>query len=392
MSKIFRRVILVSNMIMVAAASAHAAEIITPHLLYNIATISNVSGGAKAGTVAVGAAHLQGLFDFGALGAPGLSIFFDGLETHGGAPDVLIGDAQGVSNIAAPPAHRLYESWLQYARNGVSVLVGKYDINSEFYRLSSAGLFLNASFGIGPEYAQSGMAGPSLFPDPSLGFRFAWKPATDMVLRVAVLNERAPDQAGRNGALVIGEFALLGRAADTMPAGQSHARVGRNAGLPAYENKLALGSWYDSTGTPDPLLPAVHHHAAGGYLIGDQMLGSLAGGKLTGFFQLGVSDSRVGRFGAYIGGGLTAVGMVPGRPNDEIGIAFARAENGAHFRALQRSLSGVEESDAETTVEVSYLAQANDLFALQPDLQLVLDPNTRHGHAVVFQIEAEVSL
>jgi porin len=374
------------------AATSARADVITPHLLYNIATISNLSGGAKVGTVGVGAAHLQMLVNGAPLGAPDFSVFVDGLVTHGGAPDGLVGDAQGVSNIAASPARRLYEGWVQYAQGGFSVLAGKYDLNSEFYRLSSAGLFLNSSFGIGPEYALSGVAGPSIFPDPSLGLRFAYKPTDDVVLRVAVLNERAPDQAGSDGALVIGEFAVLERTADSLPPGQSRARVGRNAGLPAYENKLALGVWYDSKGNPDPLFPNVNHHAAGVYLIGDRMFGSLAGGTLTGFFQLGVSDGRVGRFGAYFGGGLTVVGMVPGRPNDEIGVAFARAENGAHYRALQQSLPGLADTNAETTVEASYLAQVTDWLALQPDLQLVLNPNTTRGHALVFQFEAEISL
>jgi len=390
--KLFRQALWVSSVVIASMTTARAADVITPHLLYNIAAVSNISGGAKTGAVGVGAAHLQFLIDGAPLGAPDFSVFVDGLVTHGGAPDVLVGDAQGVSNITAPPAHRLYEGWVQYAHGGFSVLAGKYDLNSEFYRLSSAGLFLNSSFGIGPEYALSGVAGPSIFPDPSLGLRFAYKPADDMVLRVAVLNERAPDQAGGDGALVIGEVALLGRTADAMPPGQSRARVGRNVGLPAYENKLALGGWYDSKGNPDQLFPGVNHHAAGAYLLGDRMLGSLAGGTLTGFFQLGVSDSRVGRFGAYFGGGLTAVGMVPGRPNDEIGVAFARAENGAHFRALQQSLPGFADTDAETTVEAGYLAQVTDWLALQPDLQLVLNPNTSSGHALVFQFEAEISL
>ena len=372
------------------AMGAYAADLFTPHFLDNTAIISNLSGGSKTATIGVGAAHLQLLSD--AAPVPGLSLFLDGLGTYGGAPDALIGDAQGVSNIAAPPVFRLYEGWLQFARDGFSVLAGKYDLNSEFYRLASAGLFLNSSFGIGPEYAQSGVTNPSLFPDPSLGLRLAYKPADNLVLRLALTDERAPDQAASDGALVVGELALLDRAADALLPGESRARVGRNAGLPAYENKLALGAWYDSKGNADAFVPGQNHHAAGAYVIGDVLLGALGGGKLTGFVQLGISDGRVGRFGAYLGAGLTAVGLVPGRPNDEIGFALARAQNGAHYRSLQESLPGLEPRDAETSFETTYLAQITDWLAVQPDLQLILNPGTTNGHALVLQLEAEVSL
>lgn len=68
------------------------------------------------------------------------------------------------------------------------MLVGRYDLNSEFYRLQSASLFLNSSFGIGPEFSQSGLEGPSIFPNTSVGARFAIKPIEEIVLRTAVLD------------------------------------------------------------------------------------------------------------------------------------------------------------------------------------------------------------
>ncbi|GAA0550632.1 porin [Rhizomicrobium palustre] len=374
------------------APAAFAADPFTPHLTYNTALISNLSGGTKAGTVGVGSAHLQLLADGGALfGADGLTAFADGLFTHGGAPDALIGDAQGVSNIAAPPGAKLYEAWVQYAHGRFSVLAGRYDLNSEFYRLSSAQLFLNSSFGIGPEYAQSGVAGPSIYPDTSLALRLTYKPADNMVLRAAVIDDRPPEQSGPDGPLLIGEFAWLQRPSASMPPGESHNRVGRNAGLPAYDNKLALGGWYDTKGSPDQSTPGVNRHAAGAYFILDHLLWSGDSSKLAGFLQTGVADGRAGRFGFYLGAGLNAVGLIPGRPNDEIGLAFARAESGAHFRTLQQSLPGLASRDAELSFETTYLAQINDWFALQPDLQWVQNPGTAKGHALVFQLEAELS-
>lgn len=365
----------------------------TPHLLYDTALVADAAGGTRTGVVGVGAAHLQLLIDGKSWGADGFSVFLDALGTHGGAPDALIGDAQGVSNIAAPPAARLYEGWVQYAGHGLSVLAGRYDLNSEFYRLSSAGLFLDSSFGIGPAYAQSGVAGPSIFPDPSYAVRFAYKPRADTVLRLALVDDEPPDApkgSGPAGLLIVGEAAWLGRS-ETLPPGQSRSRVGRNANLPAYDDKIALGVWYDTKGSPDKSVPGIRHHAAGAYLIADHLLAKMGALHLAGFVQLGVADGRVGRFGSYVGAGLIAKGLVPGRPQDEIGLAVARAANGAHYRALQESLPGLAPTAAETTLEATYLAQVSSWLAVQPDLQWVIDPSTRQGEALVLQLEAEVA-
>ena len=71
-------------------------------------------------------------------------------------PEQSGGRHQGVSNLQAPAKLRLEEAWLQQNLFGdrLSWLVGRYDLNTEFYRLQSAALFLNSSFGIGPEFAQ----------------------------------------------------------------------------------------------------------------------------------------------------------------------------------------------------------------------------------------------
>src|SRR5437763_14453026 len=114
-----------------------------------------------------------------AWGLPDTSVYIDTMANHNAGPTVLTGDAQGVSNMVAPPGVRIEEAWLQrnFLGNRLSVLIGRYDLNSEFYRLNPAGLFLNSSFGIGPEFGESGRAGPSIFPDTSLGTRTEYKAA-----------------------------------------------------------------------------------------------------------------------------------------------------------------------------------------------------------------------
>src|SRR5476649_1232074 len=164
---------------------------ITPKVVYDGDAFANLGGGVHRGTTYEGNLHLQLSLDGGRFfNSPETTAFISGLAIHGGQPDSFSGDAQGVSNIQASPDVKLEEAWVQrnFLAGRLSVLAGRYDLNSEFYRLNSAGLFLNSSFGIGAEFAQSGLAGPSIYPNTAIGTRVAFKPAPDVVLRTAILD------------------------------------------------------------------------------------------------------------------------------------------------------------------------------------------------------------
>src|SRR4029077_12980905 len=147
--------------------------------------------------------------------------YLDAVWLQGGLPSSFIGDAQGVSSISAPNCIKLYEAWIQknLLENRVSMLAGLYDLNTEFYRLQSAGLFLNSSFGIGPEFAQSAVEGPCIFPSTSAGARVENKPTQGIVLRTAILDGVPVDRpdGGRgifkrgDGVLIVSEADFLDR-------------------------------------------------------------------------------------------------------------------------------------------------------------------------------------
>src|ERR1700737_4866801 len=173
---------------------------IRPALVYNGAGFANLGGGIRSQGTYTGNLNLQLTVDGASLlGWKDTLFYIDGLWIHGGQPSNFIGDAQGVSNISAPSAIKLYEAWGQknFLDSQFSALAGLYDLNSEFYRLQSAGLFLNSSFGIGPEFSKSGREGPSIFPNTSAGARFTIKPIKQIVFRTAVLDGVPVDR--RNG-------------------------------------------------------------------------------------------------------------------------------------------------------------------------------------------------
>jgi porin len=368
---------------------------IDPSFVYDGAGVVNTHGGERTGAVYLGNFHMMLTLDTARLlGWKGATFFFNGLVTHGGHPSDLVGDAQGVSSLEAPTGAQLYEAWLEQNLHGnqLSVLVGRYDLSSEFYRLQSAALFLNGSLGTGPEFSQSGIGGPSVFPDTSVGVRLDYKPVHGVVLRAAVMDgvpvER-PDGGDRlfakgDGLLLVGEASLLTRPDLPDHPRSRRFRIGRSAEQAPYDDKIAVGGWYYTAEFDDlsDRLPdgrPVRRHGSGGvYALADGLLSQSSGPsprRLTGFVQLGLGDSRVNRFGFYAGGGLTLSGLVHALPNDELGVAVASARNGSHFFDEQLE-NGLPVTHTETTVDLTYLVQVGQHLAVQPDLQYVMRPGT----------------
>jgi porin len=393
-----------------------AARGITPSLIYDGNLLTNAAGGLKQDSIYQGNLYLQMRIDSEkAFGFPGMKIFFSELVTHGPNPeDGLVGDAQGVSNVTARPGFRAYENWVQYdlLDNHWSILVGQYDVATEFYRSQTAGLFFNSAFGTGTELGLTGLEGPSIYPYTSLGGRIAYKPLNNVVFRTAILdgvplyrpNDKISPFRGGDGLLIVSEAAWTRRDtpdhADEHPS-HPHFRIGRFSGLPPYDDKVAFGSWYytakfDTLDEVDQDGNPLHKRdSAGAYVLLDRVLWETHGDpkkQVAAFLQVGVAGQEVDRFGSYYGTGLAAAGLIPGRPKDEMGIAVAIGRNG--FSYMQSQLQqGIPVNRAESAIEVTYLAQINDWLAVQPDFQYVVRPNTDPTvkNALVFQLRAEVA-
>lgn len=120
---------------------------VAPALVYDGAGFTNLAGGLSRASTYSGNLNLRLTLGLDRLlDWPGATFYVDGLWIHGGQPSNIVGDAQGVSNISAPAAVQVEEIWLQknFVDLPLSVLVGLYDLNSEFYHLQSADRFLTA--------------------------------------------------------------------------------------------------------------------------------------------------------------------------------------------------------------------------------------------------------
>jgi porin len=372
-------------------ADSSSTPLVATSLSYTGEVVGDASGGVRRRVTYLGAAAAQFTISMRRLVAwQGLQLFVFVLGTHGGAPSELTGDVQGVSNLEAPSRLGLEELWLQQnmLANRVSVLAGRYDLNSEFYRLQSASLFVNSSFGIGPELAQSGRGGPSIFPRTSVGARLALKPSPNIVWRAALLDGVPVDRAQHetrifargDGALLVTELAVLQRPDSGTMSRNPRFLIGRGLSR-TYTGKIAIGAWYYTARFPDLVDTTAsgsmvgHRGSGGAYAVADRTLWSASGGgaaSLSAFVQLGLGDARLEQVGSYLGGGLTFLAPIASRAHDELGLAIASARIGSHYERLQLE-SGVR-ARSETTLELTYLVQVREWLAIQPDLQYVIDP------------------
>jgi porin len=186
----------------------------------------------------------------------GTSAFVDVRNIHGGHLGELAGDAQGVSNVDGPDGSAVHELWIQhnFQWSGVSLLGGIYDLNSEFDRVQAAGLFLNSSFGVTPEFAESGTTGPSIFPRTAAALRFSVKPWNGALLRAALVDGASferPDGSHAlfkrgDGTLEVVEWSMLRRPDATGDEPLVPRIFGRFSPLPTYEDKVAVGVWHYS--------------------------------------------------------------------------------------------------------------------------------------------------
>ena len=329
-----------------------------------------------------------------ALGWQGATLFVYGLYNNGRAlSGDLVGDAQTVSNIeTGVRAARLYEAWVEqrFAGDRASLKIGLYDRNSEFDTSDVGSLSLLSSHGIGPEFAQSGRNGPSIFPNTSLAIRGDYKLDDRWTLRAAVLDgvPGDPDHPARtaiklghgDGALLVGEVAYAG--------GETKAAIGYwryTARFP----RIAPGTGGDGQARRgnDGAYLVVERRLAHGLKQADREDKQ----GLAAFVQLGVADAGINPIARYLGGGLVYTGLFRREGDDRIGVTVARAEFGRPYR--QRVAAGGSLADsAETVVELTYRTPLTKWLTAQPDLQYVRNPGVDPalGDALAVGIRFEV--
>lgn len=297
--------------------------------------------------------------------------------------DRYSGDSQVVSNIDTTEALRLYEFWYEHRfSDSMNLRVGLYDLNSEFDAIDTAGLFINSSHGIGPDYSQTGENGPSIFPSTSFAARLHWDINEHSLIRYGLFDGVPGDPNdpsatavrfnGRDGFLHALEFN------HTFSDG---TRLG--VGGFSYSKDFESINRTDTMGNP-----LRDDGNSGIYAFADTTVyKTVNGGSMNAFIRYGVANEELNPLQSYFGLGAVATGLLDSRPLDQLGLAVAMARSGDDFRAA----AGAE--SRETIIELTYSARINDWLRIQPDLQYIINPAADPAlkNALVIGVRFEVA-
>lgn len=329
-------------------------------LTYTSELIGNAAGGLRRGTRYLDNLDIVFEADLERIaGWTGAQLHLYGLYNNGNSISDLVGDSHAVSNIeTGVRAFRLYEAWIdQKFGERVSLRAGLYDLNSEFDALDSSGLFVGSAHGIGTDFSQTGQNGPSIFPSTSLAARLQVEPAEGWAVRAAVL-DAVPGDPARPGRTVI----RLNKDDGALLVGEVQAPLGK-------DGKLLLGHWRytarfdltDGSGTASG--------NAGTYIRAELPLSATPGRKLDGFARLGTASGRFNMFDFFASAGLKFTGWIPGREEDEFGIALAAGFTAEPYRTATGA------SASEIAVEATYRTQLAPWLAIQPHAQYIRRPS-----------------
>jgi porin len=293
----------------------------------------------------------------------------------GGFSERWVGDLQTVSNIDAQTGTRALEAWVEVpVANNASVRGGRYDLNSEFDVVPAAALFLSSSQGIGADLSQSGVAGPSIFPRTAFGLRVDYRSGRHSLVRGAVVDIEATPQADDGDGVPFNSGPLL--------ALEFERAVGETICFKA-------GAWGFTRNRPPLDANEDREKQYGAYAMIEHRFGD----ALVAYGRVGFANDDVSRIARYVGGGVVYErGLLP-QADDVVGLAVGHARNGAPYRAALRS-DGTATTAAETAIELTWRIPLGGHFALQPDLQYVIDPDTDPaiGDALVMMLRLEASL
>jgi porin len=330
----------------------------------------NFRGGKRTNVVAASTLDLNLALDTDRLlELPGGEFYVD-VEDHAGRnpSEVLTGDLQVFDKLNYTPYLQVFEMWYQQKLfdGAVRVKLGKVDANSEFSVITNGLPFINSSTQVSPTV----FVFPTT-PDPM--------PSADLFLTRSIFylsfgtfysnsSSRFLDITGSpyaiqpisNGAFLIAETGLQ----------WNH--------LPLLEmsGDLRSGVWAQ-TGKFKQFNGEPQNGADGVYAIFDQALWNppSGGGHTRGlrmFLEYGQTQSSVAPIYQHFGGGVTESGLLWERPNDVVGVS----------PELARISSGMKTPYSyELALESFYNLRLTSWAAVQPDLQLIINPGGTYPDA-----------
>lgn len=371
---------------------------ITYSLTYIGETLGVAAGGQRRGAIYEGRLDAQLDVDLEKLaGFSGLAFHTNAYQIHGhGLSRYYLGNLFVTSGIEALSSTRLFELWLEqkFLEDKLAIRAGQLAADTEFLVSQYAGLFVNSTFGWPGIAAANLPAGGPAYPLATPGIRLKVAPTPRFSAMLGVFNgdpagpgpgdPQRNDRGGvefraRDPALVIGEVAFGYGAKDAL------------SGTVKFGGWTHLGRFgsprFDASGAAlaDPNGSGIARRFRGDhglYGVIDQLLYRVPGtedGGLGVFARVSGSPGDRNLVDVYVDAGLTYKGLIPGRPNDTLGVGASYARVSDAYRGFDRDsvvLGAIPSPirSSEAMVEVTYQAQIVPGWTVQPDFQYIFRP------------------
>lgn len=360
--------------------------------------IGNTSGGIKQGFIYDGLFQLDSDFDLEKLaGLKGTSARITGYVIQGSDLSTSnVGNIMTITNVESQPSvPKLGEFWVQQTMfdDRLALRGGQLQADKYFMISDTAGLFVNSTFGFPDNWELDLPGGGPAYPNAVPGVVAIFNPAPAWKLQVAAFNGN-PTGSSPNGDKFGVQFPLGNGVLSWMEGAYADKPDDDAGGLP---KTFKLGAWYDSTtfnslktsangspiGSPDADDPALLKGNFSVYGVADLGLFRESGAPdqgLDGFLRVSVNpQSDRNQITWYFDTGFAYTGLLPGRPQDILGIAYAWANMSPALgqSTTQSNLANATATPmptAESLIELTYQAPVSRWLTLQPVMQYAINP------------------
>ncbi|NEU14132.1 carbohydrate porin [Methylobacterium sp. BTF04] len=375
-------------------------------LTYIGETLGNVTGGTRRGAIYEGLLDLEVDVDLGALiGWRGAALHTNLFQIHGtGLSRGYVDNLLTISGIEALPSSRLYELWFEQKLfdDQFGIKIGQLAADTEFAVTQTGTVFVNSTFGWHNNMAVVIPSGGPIYPLAVPGVRAKYVPNANLSLQVGVFDgdpaggtrrdtDADPQRRNRRGtnfrtddpALVIAEAAYA---------------YNIEKGSAGEAGTVTLGGWYhfgrfdslrvDGSGIAlaDPASSGIARRFRGqGGLYGiiDQTIYREPDDPNDGasvFLRVSGSPADRSLIDLYLDAGIAYKGLLPGRSDDTVGIAFALsrlsgAARGFDTDTILATGSPGPRRSSEAVLEATYQAVLGPGVTVQPDVQYVFRPS-----------------
>jgi porin len=379
-------------------------------LTYTSDILSNLSGGNKRGTIYQGKVEGTLTVDLEKLaGWQDLTLYSNAFQIHntGRMRRDYVGGMNTIAAIEASPTTRLSELWLEqkFLDGNASFRIGQLAADSEFFFSDISIIFMQTDW---PTIAAVNLPGGGpAYPLSTPGARLKLDAAKDVSLLLAIFNGD-PAGPGTDDADIRNRYGLNFRLRDpALIIGEAQFRSNRGKDDSGLARTLKLGGWghlgefddqrYADDGSliADPTgsgSPAKRRGNYGLYAIIDQQIYRPEGGApdsgVTVFSRASISPSDRSLIAFHIDGGIVFSGLIASRPDDCFGasVIYARFSDSARgFDQDQINFSGAPGvvRDHEINLELSYVAQIDPGWTVQPDFQYIWHPSGQAGRDAI---------